>query len=468
MSLDRRLFLAVALLVAPSAANSQDRPSAATVVHLADSLARDFLAAGSTPSVAVGITRGGEELTFAAFGKADLENDTDATPESVYRIGSVTKQFTSTAIMQLIEAGELALDDRLVTHLPHVPEIWHDVTLTQLLNHTSGIPSYTDLGPEWQKRWGEEMTPDTIIGLVFDVPMDFEPGSSWTYNNTGYILLGMLIEKVTGNSWEDDLQTRFAQPLGLDDTRNCLTTPMIPRRVHGYAKDGEDWANAAFLAMTQPYAAGAMCSTVVDMARWNQALHSGGLVSGESYQKMITPVGAANTAEQTYGFGVGPGEIEGVEIVQHGGGIHGFSSSNVWIPAADISITVFTNATGGSSGRLMRKLARITLGVPLTAAAEVAPPEVQSLDPSERAKYVGVYAMDRPGGPRDITVALTDQGLTAQPQNATRALAMIYYGEHTFGLEGQPDVGLVFTVEDGVATGLSVSTPGGTLEGKRK
>src|SRR5690606_27414018 len=128
-----------------------------------------------------------------------------------------------------------------------------------------GIPSYTSLGPEWQRRWGEEMLPRAILAMVAEKPMDFAPGAEHRYNNTGYILLGMLIEELTDARWGADLEARFSRPLGLSATRNCLMGPIVPHRVRGYDKAGTGWQNAAHLAMTQPYAAGAMCSTLGDL-----------------------------------------------------------------------------------------------------------------------------------------------------------------------------------------------------------
>lgn len=365
MSLLRRLALAATFASLPGVLVAQDLPSAVTVARVADSLVRAFMADGGTPSVAIGVVRGGETIAMTALGTADLENDVPASAHSVYRIGSVTKQFTAAAIMQLVEHDSLALNDALGELLDGLPEAWRPVTVRQLLNHTSGIPSYTALAESWRKRWGAQMTPDSIIALVFEVPMDFAPGTKWKYDNTGYVLLGMIIEQVTGTPWGEDLQRRLLTPLGLSDTYNCLDAPVIPRRVRGYEREAGQWENTPYLAMTHPLSAGAMCSTVLDLAKWNRAFNGGRVVSAESYAMMTTPEGAA--VEIGYGFGVGRGDLEGHTMIMHGGGINGFRTANAWFPDADLSVSVFINSGAANPSPLMMTLARAALGLPLEA-----------------------------------------------------------------------------------------------------
>jgi CubicO group peptidase (beta-lactamase class C family) len=367
----RRLTV-VLLFVLSTSAGAQSLPAPATVHHVADSLARSFVAEHGAPGIAVAMVRGKDTLLLAAYGMADLENDLPATARSVYRIGSITKQFTAAAVMQLIEAGKVKLDGPIGDYLPTLPDAWKPVTIRQLLNHTSGIPSYTGLGPVWAARWGEVMTPDTIVALTAAKPMDFAPGTSWSYNNSGYVILGMLIEKVTGKTWGDDLRARFAVPLGLEDTRDCRTEPLVPRRAHGYENKDGQWVNAKFLDMSQPFSAGALCSTVGDLIKWNRALHTGKVVSAESYRLMTTPEGAATKGARQYGFGLAVDTVAGRKSIAHGGGIHGFITANTWVPSAELSVTVLANSGSAKSGELARKLARVALG---------APPESKSMTP---------------------------------------------------------------------------------------
>ncbi len=357
----RQFWLA---LLVPGILLGQSLPSVASVRRTVDSLGAAFVASKAAPSVAIAVVRGNDTITLRAWGNADLENGVAASAGSVYRVGSVTKQFTSAAVMQLVDSGAVDLDAPIGRYLPTVPAAWSGVLVRQLLNHTAGIPSYTDLGDPWFRRFGEEMTPDTLVALTGSQPLRFPPGTKWEYSNSGYVLLGMLIEKMTGHSWADEIRTRFAEPLGLTDTQNCLTGPIIPRRAHGYQKTPQGWENSVFLDMSQPYAAGAICSTLGDLVRWNRALHKGKVVSKASYTRMITPEGAAESGALAYGFGLGRARMGEWEVITHGGGIPGFATANAWVPAAELSITVLANAGGAPTDALLREIARASVGGP--------------------------------------------------------------------------------------------------------
>jgi D-alanyl-D-alanine carboxypeptidase len=258
------------------------------------------------------------------WGFSDIENDVPVTPASVFRIGSITKQFTSAAIMLLVEKGRLSLDDTLGALLPNMPVAWQKATLRQLLNHTSGIPSYTDLGPRWFSRMREDMVPDSLLAFTAKDTMNFAPGSRWRYDNTGYVLLGMILDRTTGVKYPQYLDDRFFKPLGLSATMYCSTEPIIKHRAQGYARQGKQLVNSAYLGMTQPYSAGALCSTVGDLVKWTRALHGGDVVSSTSLAQMTTPIGAAIMSH--YGFGLGVDSLAGHRRIGHGGGINGFLS----------------------------------------------------------------------------------------------------------------------------------------------
>jgi len=455
---------ALLILVTAHAAGlgAQQLPSVTAAARVADSLAQAFIDDGGAPSVAIGVVRGADTIVLKAWGIADLELDVPATARSVYRIGSITKQFTAAAVMQLVEQGRAQLDDSIGTYLSPLPASWGRVTIRQLLNHTSGIPSYTDIGAAWQRRWGEEMTPDTLVALTAADSIWFEPGTRWKYDNTGYVVLGMLIEKLTGRSWGADLEERFTRPLGLSDTRNCLTEPIVPRRVPGYLPAGSGWSNAPYLAMSQPYAAGAICSTVGDLMKWNRALHTGKVVSAESYELMTTPEGAAAHAPLKYGFGLGRDTVGGKPVITHGGGIHGFASANLWVPDVELSVTVLANSGRAPVGRLLRQLTLAALGRPLDQPAKEVP-----LPAADRAKYVGVYALALPNGPRDFTIAQDGDHLTAQLAGQI-ATPILFYGNDTFGMRFDPALRLIFEVEGGRALKVVLLQNGGRYEGMRK
>ena len=458
----RHLVVALAITLPAIPASAQSLPAPAAVARIVDSLGADFVAARRSPSVAIAVVRGRDTISLKAWGMADLENDVRATAQSVYRIGSVTKQFTAAAVMQLVEQGKVKLDDSIGAHLAGLPAPWRPVRIRQLLNHTSGIPSYTDIGDRWRRRWSEEMSPESLLAFTVADTMWFPPGTQWRYDNTGYILLGMLIEKVTGHSWATDIADRFARPMKLGDTRSCQAEPIIPRRVRGYEDEGNGWINTPYLAMSQPFAAGAMCSSVGDLARWNRALHTGTVVTAASYTLMTTPEGAAARNSFPYGFGLGRDTIGGRPVITHGGGIHGFITGNAWVPSAELSVTVLTNSGGAPAGELVKQVIRAALGVPLDRQPAVVP-----LASAEFARYTGVYSLPLPDGARDFTVAVEGDHLTGQLTGQS-AVPLLPFGNHVFGAAFDPNLRLVFTVNGARASAVTLHQGGGSFQGMRK
>jgi CubicO group peptidase (beta-lactamase class C family) len=454
--------LLFAITLAASHGAAQTLPSPATVARVTDSLAQDWLAAKRAPSVSVALVRGTDTIVVKAWGAADLELNVPASAASVYRIGSVTKQFTASLVMQLVEQGKVKLDDSIAVYLPKLPAKWRAVTVRQLLNHTSGIPSYTDVGERWVRRWGEEMTPDTIIAITANDSMWFAPGTKWRYDNTGYVVLGAMIEKVTGTTWRENLSKRLLVPLGLKETTVCLTDPIIMNRVAGYQLESDGWENAPYIAMSQPYAAGSMCATARDIARWNEALHGGKVLTAASYQMMTTPAGVAATGDLAYGFGIGTDTLAGRKVISHGGAIHGFVSANLWVPDAKLSITVLANAGGAPVGDLMKQMVRAALGVPL-----LQPPKAVALSASDRAHYIGVYALMLPNGAKDFTIADAGDHLTAQ-LTGQGAFPLLYLGSDTFGVTFDPNLRLTFTMQNGKAVKVTLLQGGGHFDGARK
>lgn len=458
----RVLPVLVAAVLAAAPAVAQSLPPAAEARRVADSLISAFLASNNAPSVAVAVIRGTDTIAFVAKGMADLELGVAATPRHRYRIGSVTKQFTAAAVLQLAEQGKLGLDDAIGTHLPRLPGAWHAVTVRQLLNHTSGIPSYTGIGKPWMSRWDEELPPDSLVALTADKPMDFAPGTNWKYNNTGYVILGMLIEHHAGRSWGDDLVERFAKPFGLASTLNCETAPIIPGRVRGYEPGNGGWTNTPHLPMSHPYAAGAICSTIGDLVTWNRALHGGKVLTPAMYTAMTTPSGVAAKPEHRYGFGIGSGPFHGATLVAHGGGINGFITANGFIPEHQLSLTVLTNSGRADPDRLMRNLARAAIGAPLDRPLATVPLAVEWRD-----RYVGTYLMTFGDAQRTFTVAAAGDGVTGQMQGQP-PIPLLHLGNHVFGVAFDPGIRLTFAVDGTRVTGLALFQNGQTVPGIRQ
>lgn len=381
----RHLVLAAFLATAiPSgAARAQDQR---TLLRYVDSVATAAVSEHRTPGVSIAIVKNGRTILAKGYGHADLENDVPATPETVYRIGSVTKQFTASAIMRLVEQGKLSLDDSLQRFFPNYPAQGNRVAVRNLLNHTSGIRSYTSMGPKWQRLMRLDLAPDSMLALFAPEPFDFKPGDEWRYDNSGFFLLGMIIEKVSAKTYGQYLQDEFFTPLHLTGTVYCEQAPLIRHRAQGYApRPNGEFTNAAPLSMTQPYAAGSLCSTVTDLAAWTIALSSGKVVSPRSYKEMTTPDTLNNGKPLTYGFGLGTGTLGGHRQVSHNGGINGFISELHHYPDDSLITVVLTNVEGNVAPTLERLVARRALGIADLPAV--------AIDAAALARLVGTYAV---------------------------------------------------------------------------
>ncbi len=454
-----RITALLALL--PIAATAQ-APSYARERARIDSMVGAEVASTPIAGVAVAVVKGRDTLAMKAWGFADVENDVVATPRHVFQIGSVTKQFTSAAIMQFVEKGRLSLDDTLGALLPNMPAAWRKVTLRQLLNHTSGIPSYTDIGPRWQRRWRDDMPPDSLVALTANDTMVFAPGTRFRYNNSGYVLLGMILDKLSGQQYPKYVDAQFFKPLGLGSTSYCDYRTVIEHRAHGYERMGKQFRNADYLSMTQPYSAGAICSTVGDLVAWTRALHTGKVVSAASLKAMTTPSGVS----PRYGFGLVSDTIGGHVRVSHGGGIPGFISVLAHYPNDSLTIAVLLNSPPGPVEQIAANIARIMFGLPL----EGGPMTRVTLSASERTQYTGSFVLALPGsGTLVVNVAADSTRLYAQAEAPGQSrFEMIPYGNHVFGAEFDRALRMTFVVEGGRATRLRLRQGGADLEGPRR
>lgn len=327
------------------------------------------LADGIVAGLSVAVEQDGELQLAKGYGMADLEQDVAADRSTVYRIGSITKQFTAAAIMQLVEAGQISLDAPIQAYVDF-PTGDHEVTVEHLLHHTSGIKSYTSLGEEWARTIPLPMSHEDFLSLIVDKPFDFSPGDEWRYNNSGYYLLGMIVENVSGSSYAAYVEQTLVASLGLKRTTYCDEKRLIPGRAEGYELEDGELVNDDPISMTQPFAAGSLCSTVLDLLRWQAALESGEVVSSDSYTRMTT-VATLNDGEATrYGYGLGVGDLDGHLRVSHGGGINGFATHLASYPDDDLRVVVLTNTPGPTATQLSEQIARYALGLPPPAAED--------------------------------------------------------------------------------------------------
>jgi CubicO group peptidase (beta-lactamase class C family) len=291
-------------------------------------------------------------------------------PDMVFRLGSITKQFTAVSILMLAEQGKLSLSDDITKFFPEYPSNGRAVTVEHLLTHTSGIKSYTSI-PAWLSMWRKDMTVAELIDLFKNEPADFEPGAKWSYNNSGYILLGAIIEKLSGVTYEQFLQKNVFDPLGMKHTFYGSATRLIPRRVPGYTMSKDGLRNAEYLSMTQPYAAGSLLSNVDDMALWDAALYTERLVKQPSLQRAWTPYVLKDGTPTGYGFGWSKFQYEGRALIEHGGGIHGFSTIGIRAPEDRVYVAILTNRDYQTPDDVGLRVAAIAVGRPMRDAVAV-------------------------------------------------------------------------------------------------
>ena len=432
----------------------------------ADSLVLTYLAESHAPGASFAVIRGNDTLAYGAYGLANVEAARAPTAASIYEIGSNTKQFTSAAIMRLVEQGRVRLDDDLSKFVPQFPLHGKKVSIRQLLTHTSGIHDYTS-SPEWQKTWNDPMTPDAIIKIVAADTFDFAPGTAYRYDNTGYVLLGMVIEKATGQKYASYLDAQFFKPLGLRQTSYCPSRTSDPAVARGYTKGPNGITGAQFLDLSHPFAAGALCSTVGDFAKWQRALAAGRVVSPASYSVMSTADTLNNGRKINYGFGLVPGMLDGHKTVSHTGGIPGFATAAAYVADDSLSVVVFTNFDRESPNRLVQNLLRLAYGEALVVAGTPARGTAPTLSPADRDAIVGSYTLQLPTGqslPIKFFVEGTRLMAQAQGQGANE---IQYLGNYVFGVAFDPALRFTFTIEGGKATKVTLVQGGATIEGPR-
>ena len=305
------------------------------------------------PGVALEIIRDGQAVKTAGYGVANLELNVPVSLETVFEIGSITKQFTAAGILLLAQEGRLSVDDKISKYLKDTPEAWRRVTIRHLLTHTSGIKSYTGL--DGFQLW-RHLTQGRFIQAIGAQPIEFQPGESWKYCNTGFNLLGYIIENVSGINYWDFMSRRIFHPLGMQATANRLPSLVIPHRADGYERTNHAWINRDY-DLTDVFSAGAIVSTVGDLAKWAMSLDGEGLLNAASKAQMWTPVRLNDGNTTNYGFGWHLGEVEGHKNIGHSGSTSGFSSSIQRFPDDKLAVIVLSNTDEEIATILARKIA---------------------------------------------------------------------------------------------------------------
>jgi D-alanyl-D-alanine carboxypeptidase len=376
------------------------------------------------PGLQITVERGGEVILDASYGFADIENQVPVRADSVFGIGSISKQFGAAAVLQLVEQGKLSLDDTVAKFYPKYPR-GERITIRDLLRHTSGIADFEYAGP-WPPVMSVVRTEDELIAMFADRPPRFEPNHGWSYSTSNYVLLGEIVAKVSGQPLAAYMHANVWSRAGLEQTRFCDTYELIPHRTHGYDSDKDGHFVPTALQIVEQFSVGGgICSTTHDMLRWQKALESGRIVSAASYQQMITPLPLADGTPTGYGFGLYPGVIAGHRFVGHEGNVSGFTSALMHFADDDLRIATVTNhrSMGPPWDLAMREVLHVDLAKPVPVAS------LERYQHDVTSPW-GKWRFYAKGG--HLALDFVDEEGKVQP-----GMALVHVGDDTFESEGR-------------------------------
>jgi CubicO group peptidase (beta-lactamase class C family) len=448
----------VAAILASLATPAEAQSSRDALVKKLDSLAGSTVVEGRAVGIAAAVVKGNDTLLLKGYGKANVEWNVPMPVDAMFEIGSVAKQFTAAAILQLRDEGKLSLDNEITKYLPDFPTRGHKVTLRRLLDHTSGIKGLTEM-PEFRLLASSSFPRDSAYELIKRYPFEFAPGEAQIYNNSAFWLLGLIVEKTSGMTYEDYVEKKIFAPLGMNRSSYCNSNEMVERRAHGYGVQQAGIRRAPMNVHTWPFSAGSICSTAGDLVTWVKALHSGKVLSPKSYAEMTTPSKLNDGTPLRYGMGISLGtDGRGPKYIGHGGAIAGFGSEVSWYPDAQMAVVVLINSSGNVS--------------PSAVASELAG-EILPWTPPTPKPFVGAAAslVGKYSGPsrgREMTVEITQaaQGVMSSV-NGSLARPLAWVEDLTFR---QGNTFLIFkrAGNSGAVTELRFDTGGGHYVLKRK
>ncbi|WP_185956504.1 serine hydrolase [Changchengzhania lutea] len=389
------------------------------------------------PGASVLIARDGKTIYKKAFGQANLELNVPMTTQNVVEIGSITKQFTAVAILMLEEQGKLNINDIITKFIPDYPTMGKTVTVHHLLNHTSGIKSYTGM-KDFRKMAATDMTPLELIDVFKNEPMDFDPGEDFRYNNSGYILLGYIIEVASGQTYEDFIEKEIFQKLGMYNSYYGSKKEIIEHRATGYSMADNGYVNADYLSLTLPYAAGSIMSTVDDLLIWQNAIVNNKLIKKSSLEKAIRGSELNSGKHISYGYGWFEDDVNGSNAYQHGGGIFGYTTMGIYLPEEKLYVAGLTNCNCKDISGVITKIAAMAINKPFPKKEDAV-----SLSEEQQQKWLGAYQFDNVV--RYVT--LTDGQLYSQREGSTN-LEIYPMSPNTFIFENGT-TSYTFSMKDG-------------------
>lgn len=404
-----------------------------------------------SPGCAVLVAKNGNIVYQKSFGKANLELDVPVIPESVFRIGSITKQFTAVAILQLVEQKKIALNDSVQKFIKNYHSKGKKITIENLLTHTSGIKAYEGIDAKVPNAIRVDFSPETLIDSLDKLPLDFVPGSKYQYCNSNYFLLGKIIEEVSGQKYQTYLQEQIFSRIGLISTSYDNPDALIKNRVNGYTNFSGEYKNVGFISMSTVYSAGALLSNVKDLYRWHQALKNGELLKNETWQKVTSPFILADGKLSEYGYGFFIKNENNVKSIGHGGAIDGFRAVEIFYPEKDLYVALLCNNEQDNFMELFAGISQI-------ASGNGVPPKYKDIKiPEEQLdSYIGNYTfLENPK--QSISIYKKQERLYADLSDKTGLnMALLGQTETLFYL---PDVFRIpttieFIVTNGKVTGL--------------
>lgn len=347
-----RALLAIALLTLPArTGNAQPE-----IVSKIDEFVRREMERQRVPGVAVAMIRGGDVVVAKGYGLANLEHQVPADPQTLFQSGSVGKQFTAAAVMLLVEAGKLRLDESVTTYLPEAPAEWKPITIRHLLTHTSGIPEYTTDDFDYRRDYSE----DEIARMAYALKLEFPAGSRWNYSNTGYALLGIIIRRASGKFYGDLLHEQVFAPLGMTTARVISEEDVIPNRAAGYRLVDEQVKNQEWVApQLNTTADGSLYLSLQDFIAWDHGIRSKAVLSAQSWEQIFEPVKLNSGRAWPYGFGWVIDEVAGQTAHSHGGSWQGFRASVARYLGDDLTLVVLANLAEAKTWLLLEGLAAL-------------------------------------------------------------------------------------------------------------
>ena len=406
-------WTAGALLTLVCTAGMAQNPGNAQVKARLEQVANSYTANSAFMGTVL-VTEGDRVLLDKGYGMAVLEWNIPNTPDTKFRLGSVTKQFTAALILLMQQEGKLNINDPVSKYLPDAPKAWEKITLANLLGHTSGIPNFTSF-KEFGAWSASAHTWDEEYAFFKDKPLDFEPGTKFSYSNSNYEVLGGILEKVSGKKYGDLLRELIFVPLGMNDSGLDSDELVLLKRAEGYKPGPKGLTVARSESMSVPFSAGSIYSTTGDLLKWEHGLFGGKVLSADSLKVMTTP------GLGRYGLGVMVHNVDGVNIVDHGGGIEGFNTNLMYVPERRICVVVLANVNGSAPGQMGEQLLDVALGKAVVLDTERKPVPITA---TELAKFVGVYDLAPTFA---LTVAQAGDGLTVQGTGQP-AIPMMYQG----------------------------------------